>query len=93
MKGRDRYIVVKKEGSEYTLKKLLKTSLRDKEYVLKSTEIYPVCSNVLQNESYLRGWEDTVDDDEENEVRFDDEQLGQPINIPDEEQHEQPTHS
>ena len=83
LKGRDRYIVVKKEGSTYTLKKLLKTSLRDKEYVLKSTEIYPVSSNVLQNESYLRGWEGTADDEEEeNEIRYDNEQHGQHMNIP-----------
>ena len=66
LKGRERYIVVKKEGIECTLKKLLKTNLRNKEYILKSTEVFPVVSNVLHNESYLRGWEE-VDDEAEEE--------------------------
>ena len=67
LKGRERYIVVKKEGLECTLKKLLKTDLRNKEYILKTTEVFPVVSNVLHNESYLRGWEDVEDEEEENE--------------------------
>ncbi len=76
LKGRDRYIVVKKEGSEYTLKKLLKSNVRNKEYILKSTEIFPVVSNVLHNESYLRGYEDVIDDYEEE---YDDHYNVQPV--------------
>ena len=75
LKARDRYIVVRKDGSEYTLKKLLKSNIRGKEYLLKSTEVYPVVSNIIHNESYLRGW-DGVADEEDADVAYDESLSG-----------------
>ncbi len=69
LKGRERFIVVKKEGSEYTLKKLLKNNLRNKEYILKSTEVFPVVSNILLNDKYIRGYE--CGEEEEDETGYD----------------------
>ena len=73
LKARDRYLVVEKEGSWCTLKKLLKSNLRDKTYKLKTTEVYPVSSNVIHNESYLRGYD--CDDDDEEETCEKDEMM------------------
>ena len=64
LRGRERYIVVEKQGSDCTLKKLLKSTLRNQNYKLKTTEIYPVSSNIVRNESYLRGWDHLEEDDE-----------------------------
>ena len=63
LKARDRYIVVRISDNCCFVKKLLKSNLRDKEYELKLTEVYPVSSNIVHNESYLRGWEGVADDD------------------------------
>ena len=65
LKARDRYMITKMEGEFCVLKKLLKSKLRDKEYRLKTTEIYPVSSNVINNESYAtQGIEISEDEDE-----------------------------
>ena len=68
LKARDRYMVIGIEGIWCTLKKLLKSSLRDKTYRLKTTEVFPVNSNITLNETYLRGCEE-VDEDEDEEVQ------------------------
>ena len=84
LQGRDRYIVVRKEGSQYVLKKLLKNNVRSKEYSLKSTEIFPVVSNVLRNDSYLRGWEDDIEEnDDDSALAYDDSthQLPTTVNV------------
>ena len=67
LKARDRYIVVKLDGINCSVKKLLKNNIRDKEYQLKSTEVFPVNSNIIHNESYLRGWDGEIDDEDEVE--------------------------
>ena len=41
--------------------------MRDKRYQLKLTEIFPVNSNVIHNDAYLRGWDGEVSDDSEVE--------------------------
>lgn len=72
LQGRDRYIVVRKEGYQYMLKKLLKNNVRNKKYSLKSTEIFPVVSNVLRNDSNLRGWEDDMEkNDDDSALAYD----------------------
>ncbi len=68
LRGRERYIVVAKDGTDCTLKKLLKSTLRNQNHKLKTTEIFPVSSNVVRNESYLRGWDGVDDEDEEFDV-------------------------
>ena len=45
----------------------MKSNIRDKEYQLKSTEVFPVNSNIIHNESYLRGWDGEIDDEDEVE--------------------------
>ncbi len=67
LRGRERYMVVAKNGSDCTLKKLLKSTLRNQNHKLKTTEIFPVSSNIVRNESYLRGWDNLDDDDEEDD--------------------------
>ena len=57
LRGRERYIVVAKDGPVCTLKKLLKSTLRNQNHTLKTTEVFPVNSNIVRNESYLQGWD------------------------------------
>ena len=72
LKARDRYIVVKVTDDECFLKKLVKSTIRNKEYKLKLTEVYPVTSNVLNNECYLRGCEDLDEFNDEDELNNND---------------------
>ena len=37
-------------------------------YHLKLTEVFPVSSNIIHNESYLRGWDGEVENDDDEEV-------------------------
>ena len=71
LKARDRYIVVKLEGNRCHVKKLLKSSLRDRSYDMKLTEVFPVSTNVIHNESYLKGLEKSELEEEEDDVRCD----------------------
>ena len=66
-RARERYIVVDILDNECHVKKLLKSNLRDQKYKLKLTEVYPVNSNIIHNEQYLRGWDGCVDDEDEGE--------------------------
>ena len=68
LRARERDIVVNKDGMDCWVKKLLKNSMRDKMYKLKLTEVFPVSSNIIHNESYLRGWDGDVENDDDEEV-------------------------
>ena len=46
LRGRERYMVVAIDGSDCTLKKLLKSTLRNQNHKLKLSEVFPVSSNI-----------------------------------------------
>ena len=56
-RGRERYVVVKVNGSRCTLKKMLKTQLRAQEYELKLNEIMLVTPNTECRVDYRKGFD------------------------------------
>ena len=66
-RARERYLVVRIVGSNCILKKLLGSTLRNKEYNLKLTEVYPVLPNTLQNDNYRKGLDTSSDEEAEEE--------------------------
>ena len=62
-RARERYLVVRIVGNNCILKKLLSSSLRNKEYTLKLTEVYPVLPNTLQSDNYKKGLDSSSEDE------------------------------
>ena len=62
-RGRERYIVVDVDGSNCTLRKLLKSQIRSQDYTLKLTEVMLVTPNTVCREDYSKGL-DSSDEDE-----------------------------
>ena len=63
-RGRERYIVVRVQGNECVLKKVLKSQIRQKEYVLKLTEVMLVSPNTICRRDFDHG----LDSSDEEEV-------------------------
>ena len=66
-RGRERYIVVDVQGNNCILKKLLKSKIMAKEYILKLTEVMLVTPNTVCRMDYEKGL-DSSDDDDTNVV-------------------------